>query len=87
MSVGGEILLDAGSRSAWARPADMTHGGWLGSAPEGAYHNGLAGQIRIGRCAGLGFKASSYRRNRPRQRTDPPKVRRYGLINEYTRAA
>ena len=36
---------------------------------------GLAGQIRIGRCAGLCFKASSHRRNRPRQRTDPPKVR------------
>jgi hypothetical protein len=29
MSVGGEVLLDVGSRSAWARPADMTRGGWL----------------------------------------------------------
>jgi len=36
MSVGGEVLLDVGFRSAWARPADMTRGGWPGSAPEGA---------------------------------------------------
>ena len=65
----------------------MTRGGWLGSAPEGAYHDGLAGQIRIGRCAGLCFKASSHRATDP----DSEQIRRksdlYGLINEYTRAA
>jgi hypothetical protein len=42
MSVGDE----AGFRSAWAGPASLAYGGWLGSLPEGAYHDGLAGQIR-----------------------------------------
>ena len=37
----------------------MAHGGWLGSAPEGAYHDGLAGQIRVGWCANLCLMASS----------------------------
>ena len=53
MSMGEEALLDVTFRSAWAGPANLSHGGWLGRAPEDAYHDRLAGQIRDCRCASL----------------------------------
>lgn len=48
MFVGEELLLDVSFRSAQARLVNLTHGGWLSGASEGAYDDGLAGLIRVG---------------------------------------
>jgi hypothetical protein len=88
MSVGGEVLLDAGFRSAWARPS-------------GHDSRRLAGQ-RAGRClarrgslarfGSAGARVCVSRRLRiAATDLDSEQIRRksvlYGLINEYTRAA
>jgi hypothetical protein len=44
--MGEDVLLEVRFRSAQAGPANLAHGGWLGRVPEGAYDDGLAGQIR-----------------------------------------
>lgn len=48
MSVGEDVLLDVRLRSARSGPANLSDGGWLSSAPEGAYHQRLAGQAEVG---------------------------------------
>ena len=48
VSVGEDVLLDVRLRSARSRPANLSDGGWLSSAPEGAYHQRLAGQAEVG---------------------------------------
>jgi hypothetical protein len=79
MSVGEDVLLDVRFCSAQARPANLNHGGRLGSAPEGAYHDTLAGQIRVGRCASLCLKASST--------TCSPMTREQSFITPFTTQA
>jgi len=59
MSAGKDVLLDVRLCSAQSSPAGPGDRGWLGSAPEGAYHRRLAGQTEAGRCAGLCLKTSS----------------------------
>ena len=48
MFVGDEFLLDVSFRAAQARLANLTLGGWVSAASEGAYDDGLAGLIRVG---------------------------------------
>ena len=59
MSVGEDVLLDVRLRSAQSSRAGPGGRGWLGSAPEGAYHRRLGGQTEVGRCASLCLKTSS----------------------------
>jgi hypothetical protein len=49
MFVGADLLLDVSFRMAEYRLANLAHDGWLSSASEGAYADGLAdGLIRVG---------------------------------------
>ena len=48
MFVRQELILDVGFVEARARLVNLTHGGWLSTASQGAYADGLAGTIRVG---------------------------------------
>lgn len=43
-----EVMLGLGFEAARARLVNLTHGGWLAAASDGAYADGLAGLIRVG---------------------------------------
>ena len=43
-----EVMLGLGFETARARLVNLTHGGWLAAASDGAYADGLAGLIRVG---------------------------------------
>ena len=43
-----ELVLGLGFEAARARLVNLTHGGWLAAASDGAYADGLAGLIRVG---------------------------------------
>ena len=48
MFVGHEITLGAAYPDARAGLMNLTHGGWLSDASDGAYAEGLAGLVRVG---------------------------------------
>ncbi len=48
MFVSHQLVLGVGFQAAQARLENLTHGGWLSTASDGAYADGLAGLIRVG---------------------------------------
>src|SRR5260370_36014171 len=48
MFVSHELILDVSFVEAQARLVNLTHGGWLSTASQGAYADGLVGMIRVG---------------------------------------
>ena len=43
-----EVMIGLGFEAARARLVNLSHGGWLAAASDGAYADGLAGLIRVG---------------------------------------